>query len=58
MTIGKLGGDGSDDFRLLADVRKRFAESLHEQETNYELSMGMSNDYEIAVHYPLASFIS
>ena len=49
MTICKLDGDGSEDFKVLVSVCARAAEVLKVDPTSLELSMGMSNDYEIAM---------
>eukprot|EP01012_Entosiphon_sulcatum_P061532 TRINITY_DN87164_c0_g1_i1.p1 TRINITY_DN87164_c0_g1~~TRINITY_DN87164_c0_g1_i1.p1 ORF type:complete len:242 (-),score=40.36 TRINITY_DN87164_c0_g1_i1:8-709(-) len=48
MTIG-AAGDGSSDFRRLAGARQSIAEALGLQPDSLELSMGMSQDFELAV---------
>lgn len=53
MTIGKYGYDPADgpnpDFIALKSCRKTVCESLDLKESDLELSMGMSTDYEHAV---------
>ena len=49
MTIGKLDGDASEDFKTLVKCRATVAEALGKKEEELELSMGMSGDYEKAV---------
>jgi PLP dependent protein len=47
MTIGETGN--IQDFVLLKQLRKNLAESLELDENAFELSMGMSGDYEQAI---------
>ena len=49
MTIGEAGS--AQDFIVLREVRKAFAESTGVEENTLELSMGMSGDYEEAIKY-------
>jgi pyridoxal phosphate enzyme (YggS family) len=49
MTIGKLGGDATEDFKALSDIRRKAAEKLKVPEASFELSMGMSSDYDVAM---------
>eukprot|EP01091_Cochliopodium_minus_P011698 TRINITY_DN3391_c0_g1_i1.p1 TRINITY_DN3391_c0_g1~~TRINITY_DN3391_c0_g1_i1.p1 ORF type:complete len:237 (-),score=65.15 TRINITY_DN3391_c0_g1_i1:70-780(-) len=49
MTIGKLDGDASEDFKRLADVKKDVCSNLNIQSDDLELSMGMSSDFEVAI---------
>eukprot|EP00960_Hanusia_phi_P054814 762781-Hanusia_phi.AAC.17 len=50
MTIGKLGDPNPDPyFALLRECRKNLAESLHMAESDLQLSMGMSGDFEKAI---------
>ncbi|XP_006000351.1 pyridoxal phosphate homeostasis protein [Latimeria chalumnae] len=54
MTIGRFGHDlsmGSNpDFEILIARRKELCEQLHVPIENVELSMGMSTDFEHAIH--------
>lgn len=56
MTIGQLGNSiqaakegGNPDFLKLREVRKKVANSLNRDEHDFELSMGMSTDFEEAI---------
>jgi pyridoxal phosphate enzyme (YggS family) len=49
MTIGKLEGDPRGDFQVLADCRKNVTKELNIDECSIDLSMGMSDDYDIAI---------
>lgn len=56
MTIGNLGNSlaaskegANPDFETLADVRRKVSEATNINETEIELSMGMSNDFEEAI---------
>lgn len=55
MTIGALGnslaqeGEENPDFLKLLQCRKEVAEKLNLEESELELSMGMSNDFEEAI---------
>lgn len=51
MTIGKLHGDPSDDFSLLKSTRTQLTSTLNLPEESFELSMGMSSDFEIAIDH-------
>jgi pyridoxal phosphate enzyme (YggS family) len=49
MTIGEKGS--SEDFVILSSCRKALADSLGVPEDTFELSMGMSADYEAAIQH-------
>lgn len=54
MTIGKLGDTSSACFDLLASLKNRILEDsefapLFPKPEEFELSMGMSGDYELAI---------
>lgn len=49
MTIGEKGS--SEDFVILRSCRKALADSLGVPEDTFELSMGMSADYEVAIQH-------
>lgn len=56
MTIGNLGNSlsavkdgGNPDFQTLRDVRREVSQQLNVPESEIELSMGMSNDFEEAI---------
>merc|ERR1712228_541863 len=56
MTIGNLGNSlaisgnrPNPDFEVLRSVRKKGSEQLNVPESEIELSMGMSNDFEEAI---------
>ena len=56
MTIGNLGNSlsavqdgGNPDFQSLRDVRREVSQQLNVPESEIELSMGMSNDFEEAI---------
>jgi len=49
MTIGELGGPPEQDFKKLKECRKEVCERLNLNEADFELSMGMSGDYKIAI---------
>lgn len=52
MTIGKYGGDGTDEFIVLAGIKTEIIKQMKTKnlpEVKIELSMGMSADYEDAV---------
>ena len=50
MTIGKLEAEPSPDwFQLLVDCRQQVAAAIGRPEAELSLSMGMSNDMEMAV---------
>merc|ERR1719219_325334 len=56
MTIGNLGNSlsagkdgGNPDFESLREVRKKVSQELNVPESEIELSMGMSNDFEEAI---------
>jgi pyridoxal phosphate enzyme (YggS family) len=49
MTIGKLHGDPSEDFKTLRNTRSVVATALDIPIDELELSMGMSSDFETAV---------
>jgi uncharacterized pyridoxal phosphate-containing UPF0001 family protein len=51
MTIGKLNGDPVTDFQELMDLRAKVSLALKVPCIELDLSMGMSNDYEIALRY-------
>ena len=48
MTIGKQGDMSA--FIHMADLKKRILSKFKIQEEEFELSMGMSADFETAVH--------
>lgn len=50
MTIGRYGDTTSECFDRLVACRKQVALALKKDEKELELSMGMSGDYELAVH--------
>lgn len=47
MTIGEIG-ESKRDFETLIDIRRECADALKIDESTIGLSMGMSNDYELA----------
>jgi len=56
MTIGNLGNSlsavkdgGNPDFQTLREVRRKVSQQLNVPESEIELSMGMSNDFEEAI---------
>ncbi|OQR89836.1 proline synthetase co-transcribed bacterial protein [Thraustotheca clavata] len=49
MTIGRFDDDTADCFEKLVSCRKTMSESLGIEEKSMELSMGMSDDYELAI---------
>ncbi|KAF1317480.1 Yggs family pyridoxal phosphate enzyme, partial [Globisporangium splendens] len=49
MTIGRYGDTTSECFDRLVACRKKIAEALNKPETELDLSMGMSGDYELAI---------
>ena len=56
MTIGAIArsqasgdGEANEDFAILKGERNRVVKELHLQESELELSMGMSADYEEAI---------
>lgn len=49
MTIGRYGDTTSECFDRLVACRKRVAEAIGKAETDLDLSMGMSGDFELAV---------
>lgn len=53
MTIGEYGFDSSTgpnpDFLKLVEVRKNICNKLNKCEYNFDLSMGMTSDYQHAV---------
>ena len=56
MTIGNLGNSlsavkdgGNPDFQTLREVRRKVSQELNVPESEIELSMGMSNDFEEAI---------
>ena len=56
MTIGNLGNSlsavkdgGNPDFQTLKEVRRKVSQELNVPESEIELSMGMSNDFEEAI---------
>ena len=56
MTIGNLGNSlsavkdgGNPDFQTLREVRREISQQLNVPESEIELSMGMSNDFEEAI---------
>ena len=49
MTIGEAGS--IQDFIVLNEVRRNFAGHVNREESEFELSMGMSGDYEEAIRY-------
>jgi len=49
MTIGELGGSPLEDFRKLRECRRVVSERLNVNESDLELSMGMSGDFKIAI---------
>ena len=49
MTIGKYGGDATEDFMKLVECRDIVANALGKESSDMELSMGMSSDFELAV---------
>ncbi|KAI6172194.1 Pyridoxal phosphate homeostasis protein [Aphelenchoides besseyi] len=55
MTIGSYGesqnNEKNSDFELLCKVRSDLCEQLDLSADNVELSMGMTNDYELAIRY-------
>ena len=55
MTIGSISESSKEgennDFQRLIDVRKELAKALNREETELELSMGMSSDYVTAIGY-------
>eukprot|EP00298_Acanthocystis_sp_HF-20_P012060 c19705_g1_i2.p1 GENE.c19705_g1_i2~~c19705_g1_i2.p1 ORF type:complete len:296 (+),score=96.18 c19705_g1_i2:25-888(+) len=51
MTIGELGGNGENDFKKLNSCKNDVSKSLQISESDIELSMGMSADYETAIKY-------
>jgi pyridoxal phosphate enzyme (YggS family) len=51
MTIGKLHGDPADDFKKLVEVRGQVSHALKIPLIDFELSMGMSGDYETALRF-------
>lgn len=52
MTIGRYGDTTAECFERLVAVRKAVADALGTSETDLELSMGMSGDFELAVGLP------
>ena len=57
MTIGNLGNSlsavkdgGNPDFQTLREVRRKVSQELNVPESEIELSMGMSNDFEEAIN--------
>lgn len=51
MTIGKLGGDGTEDFKQLVQLRSVVCTELAIPLKYIELSMGMSGDFENAIRH-------
>jgi pyridoxal phosphate enzyme (YggS family) len=51
MTIGKLHGDPAEDFKKLVEVRGQVSHALQIPLIDFELSMGMSGDYETALRF-------
>ncbi|CAK4650541.1 hypothetical protein LEN26_004394 [Aphanomyces euteiches] len=49
MTIGRFDDDTADCFESLVRCRQQIASALGVEETGLELSMGMSDDYELAI---------
>ncbi|CEG45939.1 Proline synthetase co-transcribed protein [Plasmopara halstedii] len=49
MTIGRYGDTTSQCFERLVACRKQVAEAIGKTETDLDLSMGMSGDFELAI---------
>ncbi|KAG3110265.1 hypothetical protein PI125_g10162 [Phytophthora idaei] len=49
MTIGRYGDTTSECFDRLVACRKKVAEAIGKAETDLDLSMGMSGDFELAI---------
>jgi len=49
MTIGKYGGDATEDFTTLVNCRQEISKALGKECNELELSMGMSSDFESAI---------
>lgn len=55
MTIGSYekstNREVNADFQRLVDVRANVCKALGREENTFELSMGMSHDYDVAIKY-------